>query len=129
MLLSSLVESLSTSPYTIPTDKPESDGSFAWDSTSLVVVEVELELPQIQPPADNPDAFAYVALGAEKFQCAFPTAAGPLFFTKTWVLHEPLRMLNGWTSIERSAKIALPKSMPVTLVPLVAFIGAGSDVL
>jgi L-alanine-DL-glutamate epimerase-like enolase superfamily enzyme len=35
------VESLSTSRYTIPTDKPESDGSFAWDSTSLVVVEVE----------------------------------------------------------------------------------------
>ena len=26
--------------YTIPTDKPESDGTFAWDSTTLVVVHV-----------------------------------------------------------------------------------------
>ena len=27
--------------YTIPTDKPEADGTFAWDSTTLVVVHVE----------------------------------------------------------------------------------------
>src|ERR671938_589987 len=28
------------SAYTIPTDAPESDGTIAWDSTSLLVVEV-----------------------------------------------------------------------------------------
>lgn len=27
--------------YTIPTDKPEADGTIAWDSTTLVVVEVD----------------------------------------------------------------------------------------
>jgi L-alanine-DL-glutamate epimerase-like enolase superfamily enzyme len=27
--------------YTIPTDRPESDGTMAWDSTTLVLVEVE----------------------------------------------------------------------------------------
>jgi L-alanine-DL-glutamate epimerase-like enolase superfamily enzyme len=30
-----------TLAYTIPTDKPEADGTIAWDSTTLVVVEVD----------------------------------------------------------------------------------------
>jgi len=34
------VESLAVSAYTIPTDEPESDGTFEWDSTTIVVVEV-----------------------------------------------------------------------------------------
>jgi L-alanine-DL-glutamate epimerase-like enolase superfamily enzyme len=33
------VERLDVSAYTIPTDRPESDGTLAWDSTTLVVVE------------------------------------------------------------------------------------------
>ncbi len=33
------VEQVSASAYTIPTDKPESDGTLAWDSTTVVVVE------------------------------------------------------------------------------------------
>jgi L-alanine-DL-glutamate epimerase-like enolase superfamily enzyme len=33
--------SLRASAYTIPTDLPESDGTFAWESTTLVVVEVQ----------------------------------------------------------------------------------------
>jgi L-alanine-DL-glutamate epimerase-like enolase superfamily enzyme len=33
------VESLEVSAYEIPTDFPESDGTLAWDHTSLVVVE------------------------------------------------------------------------------------------
>ena len=32
------VESLEASAYKIPTDAPESDGTFAWDSTTLVLV-------------------------------------------------------------------------------------------
>jgi len=35
------VEHLSVSAYTVPTDEPESDGTLAWDSTTIVVVEVE----------------------------------------------------------------------------------------
>jgi len=31
---------LDVSAYTIPTDRPESDGTLAWDSTTVVVVEV-----------------------------------------------------------------------------------------
>lgn len=34
-----MVEALSASAYTIPTDRPEADGTLAWDSTTLVVVE------------------------------------------------------------------------------------------
>jgi L-alanine-DL-glutamate epimerase-like enolase superfamily enzyme len=33
------VEALEVSAYTIPTDQPESDGTLAWDSTTLVVVD------------------------------------------------------------------------------------------
>lgn len=33
------VERLDVSVYTIPTDAPEADGTLAWNSTSLVVVE------------------------------------------------------------------------------------------
>ncbi len=33
------VETIKVSTYTIPTDFPESDGTFAWDKTTLVLVE------------------------------------------------------------------------------------------
>ena len=33
------VEQVSASAYTVPTDRPESDGTLAWDSTTLVLVE------------------------------------------------------------------------------------------
>ena len=35
------VESLQAAAYTIPTDKPEADGTAQWDSTTLVLVEVQ----------------------------------------------------------------------------------------
>ena len=34
------VESLDISVYEVPTDQPESDGTLAWNSTTIVVVEV-----------------------------------------------------------------------------------------
>ncbi len=34
------IERLDVSAYKIPTDAPESDGTFAWDATILIVVEV-----------------------------------------------------------------------------------------
>jgi L-alanine-DL-glutamate epimerase-like enolase superfamily enzyme len=35
------VEGVVTSAFTVPTDAPESDGTFEWDATTIVVVEVE----------------------------------------------------------------------------------------
>ncbi|MBV9785176.1 MAG: mandelate racemase [Acidisphaera sp.] len=35
------IERLRAHAYTIPTDKPEADGTIAWDSTTLVLVEIE----------------------------------------------------------------------------------------
>ncbi len=35
------IEKLNVSAYTIPTDQPESDGTIKWDSTTIVIVEVE----------------------------------------------------------------------------------------
>src|SRR5699024_9357683 len=34
------IDDISVSAYTIPTDKPESDGTLQWDSTTLILVEV-----------------------------------------------------------------------------------------
>lgn len=34
------VDSLAVSAYTVPTDGPEADGTFAWDSTTVVVTEL-----------------------------------------------------------------------------------------
>ena len=33
------IEALEVASHTIPTDQPESDGTFAWDSATIVVVE------------------------------------------------------------------------------------------
>lgn len=35
------VTKVSVRAYTIPTDGPEADGTFAWDSTTIVIVEIE----------------------------------------------------------------------------------------
>ena len=32
---------VTASAYEIPTDAPEADGTLAWDSTTLVVIEIE----------------------------------------------------------------------------------------
>ena len=34
------VEQVDVSAYTVPTDAPEADGTWAWDKTTLVLVEV-----------------------------------------------------------------------------------------
>src|ERR1051326_1919157 len=34
------VRSVTARPYVIPTDRPESDGTLAWDATTIVVVEI-----------------------------------------------------------------------------------------
>src|SRR6478752_6007365 len=35
------IERVAVSAYTVPTDRPEADGTFAWDSTTLVLVEID----------------------------------------------------------------------------------------
>src|SRR5664279_5511436 len=35
------IESVKVSAYTIPTDLPEADGTIQWNSTTMVVVEIE----------------------------------------------------------------------------------------
>jgi L-alanine-DL-glutamate epimerase-like enolase superfamily enzyme len=42
---------LAVSAYTVPTDAPESDGTFAWDATTLVVVECDGGLGWTYAPA------------------------------------------------------------------------------
>src|SRR5918912_1088557 len=33
------IERLDVSAYTVPTDSPESDGTYSWDKTTIVIVE------------------------------------------------------------------------------------------
>jgi L-alanine-DL-glutamate epimerase-like enolase superfamily enzyme len=40
---SARVEQLTTAAYTVPTDAPEADGTFAWDCTTLVLVRASSE--------------------------------------------------------------------------------------
>jgi hypothetical protein len=35
------IETIQVSAYRIPTDAPEADGTYAWDSTTLVVVQIQ----------------------------------------------------------------------------------------
>ncbi len=35
------LERVEVTAYTVPTDSPESDGTLEWDSTTVVVIEVE----------------------------------------------------------------------------------------
>ena len=35
------IKSVSASVFTIPTDAPEADGTFAWNSTTLVLAEIK----------------------------------------------------------------------------------------
>ncbi len=35
------IERLAVSAYTVPTDSPEADGTYAWDKTTMVLVEVD----------------------------------------------------------------------------------------
>jgi hypothetical protein len=35
------IEGIAATAYTVPTESPESDGTLAWDETTVVIVEVE----------------------------------------------------------------------------------------
>src|SRR5690349_14449392 len=39
--LSAKIERLRVSVFTVPTDAPESDGTFEWDHTTMVLVEAD----------------------------------------------------------------------------------------
>ena len=36
-----VVDRVAVTTYVVPTDLPESDGTLAWESTTMVVVEIE----------------------------------------------------------------------------------------
>ena len=38
--MSTRVDRIEVSAFTVPTDSPESDGTLRWDSTTMVLVEV-----------------------------------------------------------------------------------------
>lgn len=42
MAAESTVRSGTATSYTIPTDAPEADGTFAWDATTMIIVELDL---------------------------------------------------------------------------------------
>lgn len=52
-----LVDACEARAYTVPTDGPEADGTLAWDSTTMIVVEVHAggatgwAGPMVRPPA------------------------------------------------------------------------------
>jgi hypothetical protein len=37
------IETLDVTVYRVPTDAPESDGTLAWDATTMIVVETEAD--------------------------------------------------------------------------------------
>ena len=37
---SAAIESVEVAVYRVPTDLPEADGTFAWDSTTIVIVQI-----------------------------------------------------------------------------------------
>src|SRR5205814_100237 len=68
------VERLDVSAYEIPTDAPESDGTFEWDSTTIVVVEAHAG-------GKGGLGYTYAAAAASaptrSSACASSSAAGP----------------------------------------------------
>jgi L-alanine-DL-glutamate epimerase-like enolase superfamily enzyme len=119
----------SVSFYTIPTDTPEADGTFSWDSTSMVLVELE---------CGETKALGYTYADAG-------TAAVAAKLLKTVVLHtDPLRhaetlqrMLHqirnvGETGIAMMAVSAIDNALwdlrsRLVDLPLVSFLGQVRD--
>src|ERR671923_1745410 len=54
------IERLEVSIYRIPTDRPEADGTFAWDSTTLVLVEA------VADSGERGLGFSYTAAAAAR---------------------------------------------------------------
>ena len=48
MMVTVPIARVNAGAFTIPTDKPEADGTLAWSSTTLIVVEISAQ-------ARNPD--------------------------------------------------------------------------
>jgi hypothetical protein len=46
------VSAVEASAYTIPTERPEGDGTLTWDATTLVVVHVATDDPT-RPPSSS----------------------------------------------------------------------------
>jgi L-alanine-DL-glutamate epimerase-like enolase superfamily enzyme len=72
------IDGLRVSAYTVPTDAPESDGTIAWDRTTIVIVEPEaggirgLGYSYADPTAARliADNFSSIVLGRNAFDIA-----------------------------------------------------------
>ena len=81
------IERLDVSVYTIPTDAPEADGTLAWNSTSVVVVEPHTRGGTVglgyafadkQPPKIRPSLAGEVAVASSATASAKPTIPSEL---------------------------------------------------
>jgi L-alanine-DL-glutamate epimerase-like enolase superfamily enzyme len=74
------VERVDVSVYTIPTDEPESDGTFEWDSTTLVVVQLRAAGKTGLGYTYGPKALAVLV---EDLLAPLLTGSDPVIFTGT----------------------------------------------
>ena len=82
------VDRVATHVYSVPTDRPESDGTFAWDATTVVVVEIEGGGERGLGYTYGPRAVAAVI----DDQLADIVRAGPVDPARVWAqLHAALR--------------------------------------
>jgi L-alanine-DL-glutamate epimerase-like enolase superfamily enzyme len=88
------VERVTASAYTIPTDFPESDGTLEWDSTTIVVVEVQ---------ADGETGLGYTYGDAAAAVLASETLAPAL------EAHDALAIGGAWAAlVERVRNLGRP---------------------
>ena len=85
----SRIEEVSARAYAIPTDAPESDGTMAWDSTTIVIVEVRAGEHTGLGYSYGPRA---VATLVEHELASVVAGADPLTPARTWeAMHASLR--------------------------------------
>src|ERR1700761_5284170 len=117
----------SISFYTIPTDAPEADGTFAWDSTSMVLVQLECG-------AAKALGYSYADAGtaavAHKLLNEIVLGSDPLCHAAT--LQQMLRQIRnlGETGIAMMAVSAIDNALwdlaaRVLDIPLVSLLGEG----
>jgi L-alanine-DL-glutamate epimerase-like enolase superfamily enzyme len=92
------------SAYTVPTDRPESDGTFAWSATTLVVVEASAE-----GATGLGWTYAPAATGALVVELLVPALAD----------HDPVDIPGAWSSMVGAVRNAGPWGLAMFAVAAV----------